>query len=79
MAGIKKWVKVNVLEFDGKFILCSKWLKPCVRTEGPLLLHTFADYVNVQVNLFCFVLFLFLWQFFQVRPYRGEQTRLKHL
>ena len=54
-------------------------LKPCVRTEGPLLLHTFADYVNVQVNLFCFVLFLFLWQFFQVRPYRGEQTRLKHL
>ena len=27
MAGIKKWVKVNVLEFDGKFMLCSKRAK----------------------------------------------------
>ena len=27
MIGIKKWAKVAVLDFKGKFILCSKWGK----------------------------------------------------
>ena len=27
LTGIKEWFKVNVLDFEGKCILCSKWGK----------------------------------------------------
>ena len=35
MTGIKKSAKVTILDFEGKFILCSEWDKlSSVRTGG---------------------------------------------
>lgn len=41
MKGITKWLRVVLLDFPGKFIVCTKWVNgPTLGTGTPLLLCT---------------------------------------
>ena len=48
MIGIKKWVKVIVWDFEGKFVFYSNW-----GTGGPLLLLTCFTVMSLLFDVKC--------------------------